>query len=73
METDDSSAMPEIVLITDEGVPSDCRLFAIVVGKKRIGYIVIGPDGETYVTGDPGDALAFARSVTRVSNPGFGH
>lgn len=72
MKNDDSSETPKIVPVTDEDVPSDCRLFAIVVGTIRIGYIVFGPDGEKYVTGDLGDALEFAWRVTRLRGSGLG-
>lgn len=65
VHNDDHSDIPEIVLLSDEDVPSDCALYAIVLGGRRIGYIVIGPDGQEFVTTDLGAAIAFAKEVTR--------
>jgi len=72
MDNDDPSATPEIVPVTNEDVPSDCSLFAIVLNGRCIGFVVIGPDGEELVTTDLGEAIAFAKRVTRIKVPGFG-
>ncbi|MFD2053647.1 hypothetical protein ACFSQT_11270 [Mesorhizobium calcicola] len=71
MKNDASSTIPEIVLVTDEDVPSDCALYAIILGGQRIGYIVVGPEGEELVTASLAEALEFVGRVTRTK--GFGH